>query len=110
MFKVLGGVHPPRPSTCLGIPALDSLWEFLRDCWEENTQIRPTAPQIVERLIGPSVRAITTSSMTDWDETFTSKFRSSLQAQPLLPSVNQIEHMLFGDGEFSVLTKSVDIF
>jgi hypothetical protein len=48
--------------------------------------------------------------MTDWDETFTSKFRSSLQAQPLLPSVNQIEHMLFGDGEFSVLTKSVDIF
>ncbi|KAJ7846554.1 hypothetical protein B0H13DRAFT_1907706 [Mycena leptocephala] len=33
----------------------------------------------------------------DWDEEFTSKFRRSLQAEPLLPSVTQIERMLSGD-------------
>jgi hypothetical protein len=36
--------------------------------------------------------------MTDWDEEFTSKFRRSLQAEPLLPPVTQIERMIFGDG------------
>ncbi|KAJ7898110.1 kinase-like domain-containing protein [Mycena leptocephala] len=84
--------HPPRPMLCS-----DSLWELLQNCWVGNAEMRPTAPQIVERLEGPSIRATTTSSTTDWDDKFTSKFRRSLQTQPLLPSVTQIERMLFGD-------------
>jgi hypothetical protein len=60
--------------------------------------MRPTASQIVERLVGPPVQATTISFTTDWDDKFTSKFRRSLQAQPLLPSVTQLERMLFGDG------------
>jgi hypothetical protein len=60
--------------------------------------MRPTAPQVVERLVGPLIGATTTTSTTDWDEKCTSKFRRSLQAQALLPSATQIERMLFGDG------------
>ncbi|KAJ7883500.1 hypothetical protein B0H14DRAFT_1428909 [Mycena olivaceomarginata] len=38
-----------------------------------------------------------TPSTPDWNEEFTSKFRRSQQGEPLLPSVTQIERMLFGD-------------
>jgi serine/threonine protein kinase len=93
MFHILEGKHPPRPMSCS-----DSLWELLQNCWVGNTEIRPTAPQIVKRLEGPSIRATTTSSTTDWDNKFTSKFRRSLQTRPLLPSVTQIERMLFSNG------------
>jgi hypothetical protein len=70
----------------------------MENCWEGKAEMRPTASQIVERLIGPLIGAKTTSSTTDWDEESTCKFRRSLQAEPLLPSVIQIERMLFGDG------------
>jgi hypothetical protein len=36
--------------------------------------------------------------MTEWDDKFTSKFRRSLQAQSILPSVSQIDGIFFGDG------------
>jgi hypothetical protein len=93
--------------SCSGTTALDSLWELLQNCWEGKAEMRPTAPQIVERLVGSLIRATTTSSVTDWDDNFTSKFRRSVQAQPLLPSVTQIEYMLFGDGEFKFSSLSI---
>jgi serine/threonine protein kinase len=93
MFHIVGGKRPPRPMSCS-----DSLWELLQNCWLENAEMRPTAPQIVKRLEGPLIRATTTSCTTDWDDKYTSKFRRSLQSQPLLPSVTQIERILFGDG------------
>jgi hypothetical protein len=98
MFKVADGKRPSRPISCSGTTVLDSLWELLQKCWDGKSEMRSTAPQIVEWLMGSSIRATTTSSTADWDDTFTSKFRRSLQAQPLLPSVTQIEHMIFGDG------------
>jgi hypothetical protein len=64
--------------------------------------MRPTASQIVERLGGPSIGAQTTPFVADWDDTSTSKFRRSLQAEPLQPSVAQIERMLFGEGKFTM--------
>ncbi|KAJ6484886.1 hypothetical protein C8R45DRAFT_789640, partial [Mycena sanguinolenta] len=81
MFHILEGKRPPRPMSCS-----DSLWELLQNCWAGNKEMRPTAPQIVKLLEGPSIRATTTSSTTDWGDKFTSKFRRSVQAQPLLPS------------------------
>jgi len=69
----------------------------MQNCWEKKPQMRPSASEIVERLVGPSIAAKTTSSTIDWDDKFTSKFRRSLQAKPLLPSVTQIERTLFGD-------------
>ncbi|KAJ7088668.1 kinase-like domain-containing protein [Mycena epipterygia] len=100
MFKVLGGARPSCPTSCSGTKSLDSLWELLQDCWKEEPETRPTAVQIVERLKGPLIQATTTQSTTDWDEKFTCKFRRSLQAQPLLPSITQIERKIFGDGLF----------
>ncbi|KAJ7113487.1 hypothetical protein C8R44DRAFT_855934 [Mycena epipterygia] len=97
MFHVLDGKRPLQPSSCSGTPALDSLWELLEDCWKETPDKRPTAAQIVERLKSPLIQATTTQSTTDWNEQFSSKFRRSLQVQPLLPSVPQIERMIFGD-------------
>ncbi|KAJ7019357.1 kinase-like domain-containing protein [Mycena alexandri] len=99
MFGVAAGKRPSRPISCSGTPVLDSLWELLQNCWDGELEMRPTTEQIVDRLVGPTIRATTTSSKTDWDDTFTSKFRRSIQAQPLLPSVTQIEIMLFGAGQ-----------
>jgi hypothetical protein len=74
----------------------------MQKCWEEHAQMRPTATEIVERLVAPSIAAQPTPFKTEWSDEFTSKFRRSQQAEPLLPSVTQIEHMLFGEGKFKM--------
>ncbi|KAJ7779273.1 kinase-like domain-containing protein [Mycena metata] len=99
MLQVLDGKRPSRPVSCIGTPQLDSLWDLLQNCWEDDPQKRPKASQIVDCLVGPLIHATMTSSTTDWDEKFTSRFRRSSQARPLLPSIPQIERMLFGDGD-----------
>ncbi|KAJ7677218.1 kinase-like domain-containing protein, partial [Mycena rosella] len=98
MFKVLGGSRPPRPASCSGTTVLDGLWGLILDCWQENADARPTAAHIVERLVGPPVHATTTECSTDWDEKFSSRFRRSLQVQPLASAVIQIGRIIFGDG------------
>ncbi|KAJ7713718.1 kinase-like domain-containing protein [Mycena olivaceomarginata] len=99
MFQVVEGKRPSRPEVFSGTTALDSLWELLQNCWDGQPEKRPSAAQIVPRLTGSPIRATaTSSSTTDWDDTLTSRFRRSFQAKPLLPSVAQIERMLFGDG------------
>ncbi|KAJ7883507.1 kinase-like domain-containing protein [Mycena olivaceomarginata] len=100
MTRVGQGYRPSRPELCSGT-AIDGLWELMEQCWEQSPQMRPTAFEIVERLGGPSTGAQTVSSTSDWSEEFTSKFRRS-QGEPLLPSVTQIERMLFGDSEFQI--------
>ncbi|KAJ7779202.1 hypothetical protein B0H16DRAFT_808645 [Mycena metata] len=97
MLQILQGKRPQQTASCAGTAKLDDLWELLQSCWQEIPEMRPTAAQIVERLKGPSIGAITTTSTTDWDEELTCKFRRSLQQRPLLPSVNQIERLIFGD-------------
>ncbi|KAJ7113586.1 kinase-like domain-containing protein, partial [Mycena epipterygia] len=101
MFHVVAGKRPSQSSSCSGTTALDNLWDLLQDCWKETPDTRPTAAQIVERLKNPAIQVKTTQSTTDWDVKFSSKFRRSLQLQPLLPSVSQIERMIFGDGSSS---------
>ncbi|KAJ7040984.1 kinase-like domain-containing protein [Mycena alexandri] len=108
MFKTLHGEHPTRPPSCSGTTQLDTLWKLLQNCWSGKADMRPTAAQIVEQLVAPSIGATTTSSTTDWDEQFTCKFRRSLQDRPLLPSVNQIERIIFGDGQLDFC--SFDLF
>ncbi|KAF8218343.1 hypothetical protein K438DRAFT_1557721, partial [Mycena galopus ATCC 62051] len=106
MMKVAGGHRPPRPKSCSGTPALDALWELMQNCWDEKPEMRPTASGIVKRLAGPVIEAKTTPFSLDWDDQFTSKFRRSLQPQPLLPSVIHIERILFGDGSFIILSST----
>jgi hypothetical protein len=98
IFAVIEGKRPLQPMSCIGTTVLDSLWELLNNCWEGRAKMRPTAPQIVERLKGPSIGAKTGSSTTDWDNQFTSRFRRSLQTTDLLLSLTRVEHILFGKG------------
>ncbi|KAF7343343.1 Protein kinase domain-containing protein [Mycena venus] len=97
MMKVAKGYRPSRPLSCSGTPALDSLWELMRNCWQGKAERRPTASQIVARLLSPSILAKVSSTTTEWNDKFTSKFRRSLEVKHLLPSVEQIKRMLFGD-------------
>jgi len=94
-IEVMKGLRPSWPET---IPLDDNLWSLLQDCWKENPADRPDITQIIQRLISPPIGAKTTQSTADWDETFSSKFRRSLQEWPLLPSVTEIERRIFGDG------------
>jgi hypothetical protein len=98
MFAVIEGKRPLRPMSCIGTTVLDNLWELLNNCWQDRTKMRPTAPQIVEQLEGPSIQAKTGLSTTDWDDQFTSRFRHSLQTTNLLLSLTQFEHILFSKG------------
>ncbi|KAJ6487844.1 kinase-like domain-containing protein [Mycena sanguinolenta] len=88
MLQVIEGLRPSRPET---IPFDNSLWLLLEDCWKTQPRDRPTASQIVRRLVGPAIRAEARDSAIDWDDTITSKCRRSLQLWPLLPSVTSIE-------------------
>ncbi|KAF7351294.1 Protein kinase domain-containing protein [Mycena sanguinolenta] len=99
IMKVVEGLRPSRPTT---IPFNDSLWLLLQDCWKTEPRDRPSASQIVRRLLGPAIRAKARDSAKDWDETISSKCRRSLQDWPLLPSVASIERRVFGDGARSV--------
>ncbi|KAJ7489301.1 hypothetical protein FB451DRAFT_686485 [Mycena latifolia] len=105
IFAVLEGKRPSLPILCSGITELDSLWDLLETCWKDKADMRPSATQIVDWLVSPLIRAKTTHSTTDWDETFSSKFRRSVQVQPLLPSVTQIERLLFGDDVVKACTE-----
>ncbi|KAJ7490906.1 kinase-like domain-containing protein [Mycena latifolia] len=84
IFKVVGGSRPTRPAACSGTAVFDNLWDLLQDCWKEHPDTRPTAAQIVERLMGPSIQATTIQCTTDWDEKLSSRFRRSMQVKPLL--------------------------
>ncbi|KAJ6491057.1 kinase-like domain-containing protein, partial [Mycena sanguinolenta] len=78
MFTVIMGKRPLQPKSCTGTTALDNLWELLNNCWEGKIEMRPTAPQLVERLESPLIGSKTISSIADWDDKFTSRFRRSL--------------------------------
>ncbi|KAF7333365.1 Protein kinase domain-containing protein [Mycena venus] len=98
MWEVAAGKRPAQPPSYSGTIALDSLWELLQSCWNGQAQMRPNASQIVHRLMGSPISATTTSSTTDWDDEMTSRFRRSFQSKALLPSVAEIQSMIFGNG------------
>ncbi|KAF8174662.1 kinase-like domain-containing protein, partial [Mycena galopus ATCC 62051] len=84
MFSVVAGECPSRPPpvwTGLLAPMLDSLWELLQNCWDGQAENRPTAHQVVQRLVGSPISATTTSCETDWDHKFTSKISPSHAAR-----------------------------
>lgn len=89
--QVIDGQYPPRPEV---LPS-DELWNLIQDCWEQEY-----TTQILERLANPLIGGTPAlATVLDWDETFSSRFRRSLQGRQLLPSVAELEHRLFGDGE-----------
>ncbi|KAJ7695231.1 kinase-like domain-containing protein, partial [Mycena metata] len=97
-IAVLQGRRPPRPPSCFGTPALEGLWNLLQDCWDQSPEQRPTASQVIERLMGDDIQTTKVESLVDWDDTSTSRFRRHSLGQQPLPSVKEFERMIFGDG------------
>ncbi|KAK7016932.1 kinase-like domain-containing protein, partial [Favolaschia claudopus] len=97
MMKVARGHRPSQPPTLAGTPPLDHLWLLMGRCWQEAVEGRPNASQVVSLLVHPLIGA--PLSLTD-DRTnrLTSKFRRSVQVDPLLPSIGRLERILFGGG------------
>ncbi|KAJ6460860.1 kinase-like domain-containing protein, partial [Mycena vulgaris] len=93
-MRVIGGHRPSRPD----IASQDGLWVLIEDCWRQRPDQRPTMTEIITRLLSPLIGAKTTRSATDWDETYSSRFRRSVQQWPLLPSVDQVECRLVEEG------------
>ncbi|KAJ6495966.1 kinase-like domain-containing protein [Mycena vulgaris] len=92
-MRVIGGQRPSKP----GVASPAGLWTLLENCWAQISDQRPTMTAILERLVGLSIGAKTTHSEADWDETYSSRFRRSVQQWPLLPSVSEVEHRIFKD-------------
>ena len=52
MLAITEGRHPPRPTH----PTLtDSLWTFMRRCWDQDPHLRPEVSEAVQVLLTPSV-------------------------------------------------------
>ncbi|KAJ7679140.1 kinase-like domain-containing protein [Mycena polygramma] len=92
---VLNGRRPPRPQWCSRSPSLEGLWNLLQSCWNEEPTMRPTAAELVQRLMGPDIQATKNQSATDWDERFTSRFRRHFLGEWYLPSFAELER-IFG--------------
>ncbi|KAJ7018999.1 kinase-like domain-containing protein [Mycena alexandri] len=99
-MTVIEGGRPSRPSSCSGTSSLDALWNLLQNCWEEKPENRPTASQLVERLKGDDIKAMAAESTSDWDDTFTSKFRRLFLGERAFPTVIEFERVVYGSGQF----------
>ncbi|KAJ6507785.1 kinase-like domain-containing protein [Mycena vitilis] len=90
---VLQGCRPSRPESC-SLPSLDRLWNLLQSSWDPEPSKRPTAAELVKRLMGPDIQATTLQSAVDWDDRFTSRFRRHFMGQWYLPPVAELERLL----------------
>ncbi|KAJ7367154.1 hypothetical protein DFH08DRAFT_836665 [Mycena albidolilacea] len=96
IFKVtIDRVRPGRPVFWEESEVYNGIWQLMEECWKEEFDGRPTAMDIVQRLGRAPIRAKQTQLEMDWDHTFSSQFRCSLQNWPLLPSSSQITRKLF---------------
>ncbi|KAJ7783409.1 hypothetical protein B0H14DRAFT_2959608 [Mycena olivaceomarginata] len=88
-IKVTTGARPSKPKTI----SPEDIWNLVEDCWSQNADERPTTAVILQRLkrrIGETIE----QSPPDWDDTYSAKFRRSIQEWPLLPSIAEIERRI----------------
>lgn len=88
-IKVTTGARPTKPTAI----SPEDIWNLVEDCWCQNADERPTTAGILQRLrrrIGKTIA----QSPPDWDDTYSAKFRRSVQEWPLLPSIAQIQRRI----------------
>ncbi|KAF7350032.1 Protein kinase domain-containing protein [Mycena venus] len=90
IFKVIEGTRPSR----LDAISPEDLWLLLEACWHQQTDRRPSPTQILRRLVGRPIRAKIKQSPSDWDDSYSARFRRSIQEWPLLPSIAEIEQRI----------------
>lgn len=93
IYKVT--VEGARPSRVEAI-SLD-LWLLLSDSWHEDADQRPEAATILLRLLSDPIGQEIRESPADWDDTYSARFRRSVQEWPLLPSIAEIERRIQSD-------------
>ncbi|KAF7367959.1 Protein kinase domain-containing protein [Mycena sanguinolenta] len=93
---VLRGARPSLRADDGDSPSVTALVDLIQESWHDQPGMRPTAVQIVERLRSSEIGAAAIESTIDWDDTYTSRFRRSLQPQPSIPTVAEIEQLVLG--------------
>ncbi|KAJ7222240.1 kinase-like domain-containing protein, partial [Mycena pura] len=93
LFKVLDGNRPSKPTSSLDTLCFDRLWNLFESCWKQEPEARPACFEIVKQLRDLSIQTTVTSA--DWDPSDTVKFRRSLQIEPTLVSVVELDRMIF---------------
>ncbi|KAJ7651258.1 kinase-like domain-containing protein [Roridomyces roridus] len=118
MYEVMAGKHPfsnmlnigavisevtngrrppcPPPECRLEIRKLNAAWTLVEACWAQNPNERPTAAQVVEALKGTGIGARETKPPGSWDHSSTSRFRRDLGGMQPLPSVPELQMMVYG--------------
>ncbi|KAJ6542910.1 kinase-like domain-containing protein [Mycena capillaripes] len=86
--------QPKQPIPWPATPVHSSLWELMQDCWNYDPVSRPTAAQIVPRLVVSPIEAQPTHLETDWDDTYSSRLRCSVRGSPLLPSAAELQRRI----------------
>ncbi|KAJ7895954.1 kinase-like domain-containing protein [Mycena olivaceomarginata] len=88
-IKVTNGARPSKPQVIFP----EYLWPLVDDCWRQKTDERPTMAVTLQRLRQPIGETIN-QSPPDWDDSYSAKFRRSIQEWPLLPSIAEIERRI----------------
>ncbi|KAF7354977.1 hypothetical protein MSAN_01413200 [Mycena sanguinolenta] len=69
-------------------------WLLLEDCWHQQIDKRPSTTAISRRLSKRSIGREIIGSLPDWNDTYSARFRRSVQEWPVLPSVDEIERRI----------------
>ncbi|KAJ6574513.1 kinase-like domain-containing protein, partial [Mycena capillaripes] len=57
MLRVLAEERPSKPFSWSNTAVLNGLWDLMHHCWKDQSHMRPTAVDIVGRLMGPTIEA-----------------------------------------------------
>lgn len=63
VFKVLGGVKPPKPTNAPELGLSDGVWKLLEDCWQTERQLRPPVDNVLGRVKSAASACGTLSSV-----------------------------------------------
>ncbi|KAJ7430454.1 kinase-like domain-containing protein, partial [Mycena galericulata] len=108
MYAVLINKDRPRQPTPWPKTAVyNGIWALLEDCWNHDPRARPSAREIVQRLVAPPIGAKLTRATTDWDESYSSIFRRCVQQWRLLPSTTEIESRILETTPRAVQTRTL---
>jgi hypothetical protein len=97
-------VHGKRPDRwppkdqCVKRGLDGQLCALIEECWNQQPEKRPTAAQVAEQLRFKPNLPIDDRLLTDWDASFPSQLRASLEDKPFCASLAEIQTILFGQG------------
>ncbi|KAF7339002.1 hypothetical protein MVEN_01976400 [Mycena venus] len=86
LWHILSG-NIPQKSPCIS----DDIWAHMEECWDTDPEKRPVAKDIVTAFSDPPISAVPTEAASDWEPSYTAKFRASLQDHTLFLLCGEID-------------------